>query len=425
MKKKIVLVIGFILVMSPGLIHCIEFNLYDMGAKGGTFAGAFVARFDDASVIYYNPAGISFLKGVQFKLNTGLSSQTVTAERESFHHPIRSKSGLIPVSCYLSLNIMDRISFGLGFFMPHFFESEWEDTWEERFTCINSKFISYFIRPVLALKLNDRLSFGVGLDIIFSSMRWDHFFLLSYQDNSGNNIDYEILNTLDFKGHGFGFSMGFLFKVSDRLQFGGRYQNKKRIDYKGVYKFTTNTYRPDYPILDATSHIILPPEIVLGVMFSPIKKLSLELDLQWTGWSIIKSIEFIPEDIEEKTNKALYFTQSVLFDGKDVWTLKTGIEYFLSDSVSLRAGFSRYKSCQNILSPVFPSFSRSVFSIGIGFKGPAWADLQKDKHIGFLSFYLYLQFVLSNGRSYPFSSGPVFYDADNWALGIGVGWSSK
>lgn len=423
MLKKNVLVIGLVLIISPGLLCSADFNLFEKGGKAGTFGGAFVARADDASAIYYNPAGISFLKGIQFKLNFFYSGSTLTAERENFLSPVKSKTGQFLASGYFSLNILDKISLGLGVFSPYFFESGLGRDWEESSTCSYSRLYSYFLRPVLAFKVSDKLAFGVGLDIIFSNLDWHHTFLLIYQDYQGNPQEDKILNIHEVSGNGIGFSAGFLFKISNKLQVGGRYQHKARADYEGFYRYTLMYL----PTREATSSLAFPPEIVLGFMLSPSQKLSFQLDLQWTGWSVMQSLDFVPleaeDDFDDKLN-SFYFTQSIPLEGKDAWSLKTGIEYYLSSFISLKAGFSQHQSWQDTLNPVFPSLGRSVISVGFGYDGPIRAPLD-ERLIGFLSFDLYFQYVLSNKRSSPFSSGPVFYDADNWIVGVGIGWASE
>src|SRR5258705_11966825 len=44
------------------------FALFEQGAKGMGFAGAFTAQADDPSAIFHNAAGIAFLKGKQLYL---------------------------------------------------------------------------------------------------------------------------------------------------------------------------------------------------------------------------------------------------------------------------------------------------------------------------------------------------------------------
>ena len=49
----------------PGLSFGSGFALYEAGARSSALAGAVVARADDLSAIFYNPAGITQLEGTQ------------------------------------------------------------------------------------------------------------------------------------------------------------------------------------------------------------------------------------------------------------------------------------------------------------------------------------------------------------------------
>src|SRR5215468_7489467 len=48
------------------------FSIFEQGARGMGFAGAFTAQANDPSAIFHNPAGIAFLKGKQIYLGATL-----------------------------------------------------------------------------------------------------------------------------------------------------------------------------------------------------------------------------------------------------------------------------------------------------------------------------------------------------------------
>jgi long-chain fatty acid transport protein len=53
------------LIMTPASGLGSGFALYEAGARGSALAGAVVARADDLSAIFYNPAGLVQLPGFQ------------------------------------------------------------------------------------------------------------------------------------------------------------------------------------------------------------------------------------------------------------------------------------------------------------------------------------------------------------------------
>lgn len=58
-----------ILCISSFFVHAEGFKLFNNGGKAATLAGAFTARADDSSAVYYNPAGLAFLTGFQVNPN--------------------------------------------------------------------------------------------------------------------------------------------------------------------------------------------------------------------------------------------------------------------------------------------------------------------------------------------------------------------
>ncbi|MBN1273557.1 MAG: outer membrane protein transport protein [Candidatus Aminicenantes bacterium] len=418
MAKKKTAFIGFFLTMSWCFLPASDFHLFECGGKAGTYGGAFVARADDPSAVYYNPAGIAFFEGINIKLNLLYGNLGHAVEGETVGSPVRSRSRQFRGSYYFSFQLLNGISFGMGMFAPYVFESKWPQDWEDSLRCVRSKLTSTTIRPVLAFRISDRFAFGLGPDFIFSGLEWAHTLPFSYYNYKGEFIEEDILKSFDVSGNAVSFSAGFLFHISERFHVGGKYQHKTTIKSKGLYKLSY------FPSRNATSQITLPSEVLLGFMLSPHRKISLQLDFQWTGWGAIESWDIIPE-LEETESISLYFLpERVLLEGKDNWTVKAGVEYHLNSVISLRAGYSRHQNWQNVLNPVFPSLNRNVFSVGFGYDGPMWSPTDK-RQIGFFSFDLYFQAVFSNRRATSTSAGDLYYDSDYWVLGMGIGWSNK
>ena len=55
-------------ILGPVPAHAAGFAIFEQGARGMGFAGAFTAQANDPSAIFHNAAGIAFLKGKQFYL---------------------------------------------------------------------------------------------------------------------------------------------------------------------------------------------------------------------------------------------------------------------------------------------------------------------------------------------------------------------
>jgi long-chain fatty acid transport protein len=71
----VVLAYGW-LFLCPSLSFGSGFALYEAGARSSALAGAVVARADDLSAIFYNPAGLVQLPGFQVMGAHGLFPRT-------------------------------------------------------------------------------------------------------------------------------------------------------------------------------------------------------------------------------------------------------------------------------------------------------------------------------------------------------------
>src|SRR5688572_33406052 len=66
-------------ILGPVPAHAAGFAIFEQGARGMGFAGAFTAQANDPSAIFHNAAGIAFLKGRQAYLGG-----TMIAPRTTF-----------------------------------------------------------------------------------------------------------------------------------------------------------------------------------------------------------------------------------------------------------------------------------------------------------------------------------------------------
>ena len=73
-------------ILGPVPAHAAGFSIFEQGARGMGFAGAFTAQAGDPSAIFHNAAGIAFLKGQAALLSVGPSSLPPRTSRA----PIRS-----------------------------------------------------------------------------------------------------------------------------------------------------------------------------------------------------------------------------------------------------------------------------------------------------------------------------------------------
>ena len=130
--------------------------IYEQGAKASAEAGAFTARADDPSAIFYNPAGITELEGWQILVG----SSGILLGDTSFHSPTLGSDEMIrntafPSHLYLTNRASDHISWGLGLYTPFGLETEWDDSSPVRFSSRHADVATTFLTGVVGFRIND------------------------------------------------------------------------------------------------------------------------------------------------------------------------------------------------------------------------------------------------------------------------------
>ncbi|MCJ7682070.1 MAG: outer membrane protein transport protein, partial [Candidatus Aminicenantes bacterium] len=206
-------------------------------------------------------------------------------------------------------------------------------------------------------------------------------------------------------------------------------QEKKKV---GIHSLMDSYYA----LQNVSFQIVYPTEIVLGIMFVPVDRLTLLLDFHWSEWSKAKNWEFIsdkagadlnPEFMESYGNflglTPDYGKQSANLNWKDTLKIKFGIEWALSSVLALRAGYAYSPSAVDgkAIHPVNPDLDHNIISLGLGYEGPLFS-VWDDKKMSDFTFDIFVQFMFSNTQT---SSLPGFgfsYDTDRFVIGVGLGF---
>ena len=456
-KKIFWVIITLIIVNSAQHLRATGFAINEMGARAAALAGAFTARADDATAIFYNPAGMAFLDGFRIKTNIQYSSLKTTAFSPYTETSFTSDPSQIQGLHYLTWSIFDKITFGFGRFTPYSTDTDWNGDWPGSSSCISSKLTACYYRTALAVKLMQGLALGVGVDFVFSKVEWSHNQRFPFETFLPGSDPIYMDSRHHAKGNGIGFVTGLLWKVGKKLQIGAKYQHKVSFDLTGNNTFHDSNrgaglgsfLGPDnklasiytlmqsfYMAQDVSFRVSLPTEIVLGLMFAPRDKLMVLLDFQWSQWSEAMKWEFqsdktggdlSPEFMEQYADffgiTPDYGIQSADLSWKDTWSIKFGIEYRLSQALALRAGYAYHPSAfeSKAIHPVIPDLDYNIISLGLGYEGSLFSEWDDEKLNDFY-FDLFVQYILTNDQTSSLPGIDFSYDADRFVFGIGIGF---
>lgn len=349
------------LIMAPASGLGSGFALYEAGARSSALGCAVVARADDLSAMFYNPAGLVQLPG--FQVMGGLAFIVPRVE-------IVTQSGGVNTSTlmdsqlaavphfFASYQISDRVSLGLGVNSPFGLGIRYSEPWPGSANVIKAAIQTLNVNPTVAVKITEYLAAGGGLDIMYFNFYMKRQLPLPFLGPQ----------TLYLKGDtwGLGFNLGLHLKPRDDLSLGVSYRSQVKQQVDGPAQFQPysglNT--------NASGSIILPDTIFAGIMVRPLEKLSVELGVIWTHWSLFRNFDL-------KFDNALG-TLSERKGWHDTWRGQVGVEYRALPWLDLRAGYAlenepmpdRYA---DYLVP--SSDRRHNFSFGPGFR---WRSMTID-----------------------------------------------
>jgi long-chain fatty acid transport protein len=313
--------------------HASSFALIEQSASGlGTsYAGA-AAAADDASTIFYNPAGMSLLPG-GMQVSAGLALINLSAKFSDSAstpgagpRPLGNDGGnagdlsAVP-NVYFAMDLARDWKVGVGVSVPFGLKTEYDPAWMGRFQAIKSDIKTYNINPSVSYKLDDKMSFGFGLN---------------YQ-----SIDAEFTNAVnlgvaeelaDIKAKdngGWGFNLGAMFQLAPDTRLGVSYRSSIKYHLTGTATFSLNN---PVPSTNVSTDIKMPDSASIALQHRLNPSWTLLADVSRTGWAKIKELK-IDSDIGTLSTTPENFRNTwrvgvgAVHRYDDAWSMKVGLAY--------------------------------------------------------------------------------------------------
>jgi long-chain fatty acid transport protein len=345
-------------VAVPEKSYAIGFLLPNQDATAIARGNAFDATADNPSAIYYNPAGISQLPGINLELGElNYLGINTTYESTSGSH-VDSKFQVIPVpeiyGTYSPTNLP--VSFGLGVYAPFGLGVQWPGDSSLRSLAIDSKLTYITINPVVSWQVIKSLSVAVGPTINYADISFSRGLL------SPNDF-YQFSGT----GFSYGLTAGLLWKPLSELSFGANYRLASTTDFHG-----TSTYGPapgdGTESVGTSASVPFPQTVSTGISYRPTPKWNLEVDVDYINWSTLGTVTL------NGTRNIFGADLPLVLNWHDSWQYKFGVTRYLDDGWFISAGYfysTDTTSSSSYLAGV-PDTNLHVGSLGFGRDGEHW-----------------------------------------------------
>lgn len=397
------------------------FALYEGSARGNALGGNLTGSADDASAVFYNPAGITQLEGVHLMagatfINPSADISTINPYTGQETSTSSDSNWWVPPHLYATYQFNDKVWFGLGVFSRFGLGTEFDQDWAGRYNNYNAVIKTVSVNPNVALKLSDKWSIAAGVEAMYFDLKLEKKIDASGQNNPDFSLA-DVDSSLTGDTWGWGFNLGIHFKPVDWLAFGASYRSEMKVRLDGDADFTkpTSFPLPSYLFNDtgAQGSLVLPDEVFLGVAVWPVERLMLQAGAIWTRWSSFKELE-IYFDQDPVPGSSSSVSEK---DWHDTWRLTLGAEYKATDWLDLRVGYIYDQSPvpNSTIDYLVPANDRNMFSVGSGFH---WRNFDLD-----LSY----TYLIINDRNVQGRPEDGVYDGkitDGYAnlIGVSVGY---
>ncbi|MFP5213153.1 MAG: OmpP1/FadL family transporter [Acidobacteriota bacterium] len=331
------------------------FALYEGSARGNALGGTLVGRADDASALFYNPAGITQLPGLQIMGGfTAIAPKTDVVIGGVSHESLDNI--WTPPHFYTTYQFTDRMWLGLGMFSQYGLGTEFESTWPGRFNNYKAIIQSLTFNPTMAFKISDKLSLAAGVDVVWFDLELRQFI-------RGTNVD----QTLAGDSTGYGYNLALHYKPCDYARIGISYRSQVTQEVVGDADFTPNTLFRDSGV---EGSVTLPDMLFLGVTIYPMDRLSLEVGGVFTHWATFDELTILydtplPTGATRATSPKNWH---------NTWRFQFGAEYKTTDWLDLRVGYSYDEEPvpDSTVDYIVPANDRHLISFGPGFHWNNW-----------------------------------------------------
>jgi long-chain fatty acid transport protein len=400
--KTLMSAVAVLTVAAAGEARAAGTQLDLQSARAVAMAGSVTGFIDDASGIYFNPAGIAQGQGIDVMVGmTGIvpffnvtSADGVTTNGQHTLIP--------PPHLYATYGISDAVTVGVGVFTPYGLSIGWPDGYPGRFIATNVSEKLYDINPTVALHFGP-VRFGAGAQIVRATVELQRNINLGTTPSVYTPPEPSV--DLGASAWGFGGNAGIQVDVIEKVfQIGVNYRSRVTYNFNnGTAHFSNIPPQFQGQIFDqaGSTTTTTPDSVAVGFAYRPFACLTLDADITYFDWQVFQSI-------------VITFPASPLLSSNEqknwhhTWNYRIGAEWLIDEHWALRGGlmYDKTPGPTATLQPDVPDSTRWNFAGGFGWRAGAF-------HVDVGAQWIYFRPITSGEQSttYPLYN-PATYNSN-------------
>jgi len=388
-QSLVILTCGVVMTTGVSQVNAAGFQLIEqsVSSMGTAYAGA-SALAEDATTVFFNPAGMTRLPGSN--VSGGLHIVIPGAEfsdRGSTHVlgaagvTLGNNSGgdagevAFAPNLFLTHELNEKVFLGLGLNVPFGLATEYPDSWMGRYHATRSEIMTFNINPSLAYKVNDALSLGIGINAMYIDAELSNAIDFGSMDALGlfglppgalglTPAASDGKATVSGDDWGWGYNLGLMYELP-QTRFGVSFRSKVDFDVsgEGEFKVPHPGLATAFSNTGAHSDVTLPWTFSLSAVHQLNPEWSIMADYTRTGWSSLEELRFkfnngLPDGVTTMEWKdSNRFSVGATYTPDPKWTYRAGLAYDESPVPN-----AEYRT------PRVPTDDRIWLAFGIGYK---------------------------------------------------------
>jgi long-chain fatty acid transport protein len=384
-----------LLMSATGLVgfnqyaNAAAFQLWEQdGASIGNYHAGRAASAEDASIAFYNPAGLVRIKNQQIVLGVdpivtdirfhGTIDVNTAGLGSSGPATAASQGGglnFVPSFNYAA-PISDRFVFGFSLVGPFGLKTDYGTSAATRYAATLTSLQVVDYSPSLGVAITPKLSVGAGFDIQRANAEFDlvagnsllDTIFGSSQDTAGQNTGAD---------HAYGYHAGVMYQFTPQTRLGLAYNSKVTHILHGSSHFAgplanDGTTGPAGVQLAPSlrTKIDLPPTTTLSLFHSVNPAWDVMGTLIYTKWDVIQNLVLTGVAAITGGNSSNNVTVTIPQNYKNTWNYSVGTNYHVNEKWMLRAGvgFDQTPSNDKDRNLQLPDSNRLALALGTHFQ---------------------------------------------------------
>ncbi|WP_166262351.1 OmpP1/FadL family transporter [Marinobacter salicampi] len=438
-----------LLALAPAGALAGGFALNEQSASAMGVANAGAAAYpENATTVYFNPAGMTELEGTQVSFGAAVLDISAdfegTATRDN-GAPVAGGDGgdFVPVAVlpnlFITHEVNENVAVGFGLHAPYGLKADYDDDFVGRFFADETELEVLNFMPSVAFKSNDeRLSIGLGLNIMYAEGK-----LSKFQDFQSQGLPQDGYFEVEGDDVALSYNIGLMYHPTDATTFGAVFRSGTEFELEGDATMTNAPqFGPGGSVVGtqtltekAEVPVDVPDSVRFGVSHELTDTLTLLAGATWAKWS-----DFEDLDVISRAGNAGTANQTISFLGqrkygqdgiighvsenwKDTWSASAGVIWQTTPEIALKAGYAFDETPVNedFRTARIPSDDRHWLTLG-----GQYAHAQSGWTVDVAAGYLIIDDVDLNEQEYDVNDNPTdgvanvtgTYELDAWGAAV-------